>query len=189
MISKIKEAFAVIDELKSIKVELSNMKVEFSKTIAELKESEDTKKKNLDAENIELQNLKKQISLLKDQLSGSIAEINSELRDFRITRNSIQDKLYSEFKDESKQISKEMSSYLDDYKKLESEVKIISSKISGFSATIDSLNSLSKTILEKDFELKKYASILESNDRDKVNLLKKIDSLEKLLASMKRNRK
>jgi len=66
-------------------------------------------------------------------------------------------------------------------------MKKISGNIESFNVTINSLKSLSEEILKKDFELKNYAKILDNNDREKVELLKKIDYLEKLLSSMKRS--
>jgi septal ring factor EnvC (AmiA/AmiB activator) len=49
------------------------------------------------------------------------------------------------------------------------------------------LQTISKTIKEKDFSLEKYSKELDKKDQEKLRLLKKIDELESMLARMKRS--
>ena len=75
----------------------------------------------------------------------------------------------------------------DDYSELKGKVADILSKINLSSEEISKFMEISKTIKKEDFELTKFARHLIEMDREKLDLMRKIDSLERLVSKMRRN--
>lgn len=186
---KIRDMIDLSNQIGTLKEDFSQIK----NSIIEMKDSfqkdfeinKELKKKELK----DISDIKLELHELKKDFTNKLNHFDSELKSFDITKKNIQEKLYNEFLFETKKISSDMKDHLNYYKELEITMKDANSKIKDFSSNLEDIKQLSKTISKKDFELKNYQSILEKNDSEKVNLLKKIDSLERLLASMKRNKR
>jgi len=189
MLQKIKSMVELSNQIKELKTDFEKIKNEINSIKKfysdEIKSNKDLQKKELS----EISEIKNDLKILKENFSKKLETFNEELRSFNITKKNIQEKLYNEFETESKKISSEMKNHLSNYLELEVQMKNAGYKIKDFTNSINEMKQLSETISKKDFELKNYAKILEKNDNEKVQLLKKIDYLERLLASMRRTNK
>lgn len=189
MMGKIKDMMDLSSQVSSLKEDF----IQIKDSIIEMKDSfqkDFEKNKELQKKELsDISDIKTELHELKNDFTNKLNHFDSELKSFDITKKNIQEKLYNEFLLETKKISSDMKEHLNYYKELEITMKDANSKVRDFSNNLEEIKQLSKTISKKDFELKSYNTILEKNDSEKVNLLKKIDSLERLLASMKRNKK
>lgn len=187
MLGKLKEVVSLSDEIRELKGTLSTVQKELTEIRDKLN---DKSKGDEDSRIKEISNIKQMsddISKIRNELKVISTEYASELNAFRITKKNIQERLHDEFHNEAKTITTQMSTYLSSFKALESQMNMMAINIADFNNTMNSMKALAKTVSEKDFELKNYARILDNNDREKVELLKKIDSLEKLMSAMKRS--
>jgi chromosome segregation ATPase len=189
MFKKLKEVVSLSDEIRELKNILSTVQKELAEIKNQLgeKSKDDSDSRQKEAE--EIKQLTKEITKVKDEMRNVSREYSLELNAFRITKKNIQEKLYEEFSSDTKKLTLQMSTYLQSYKNLESQMNQITIRIMDFSSTIKTLKSLAEEVSKKDFELKNYAQILNQNDHEKVELLKKIDSLERLMSAMKRSKR
>lgn len=187
MLGKLKEVVSLSDEIRELKGTLSTVQKELTEIRDKLndksKGDEDSRIKEIS----DIKQMSEDISKIKNELKVISTEYASELNAFRITKKNIQERLHDEFHNEAKTITTQMSTYLSSFKALESQMNMMAINVADFNNTMNSMKALAKTVSEKDFELKNYARILDNNDREKVELLKKIDSLEKLMSAMKRS--
>ena len=187
MLGKLKEVVSLSDEIRELKGTLSTLQKELTEIKVQLNEYSKKNEDSRTKETEDIRQISRDILKIKDELQGVTREYSSELNAFRITKKNIQEKLHEEFHDESKKISLQMSTYLSSYKALESQMNMMAINIADFNNTINTMKTLAKTVSEKDFDLKNYAKVLDNNDHEKVELLKKIDSLERLMSAMKRS--
>jgi len=187
MLGKLKEVISLSDEIRDLKDSFSKLNAELKEIKNRLDDNATSSKDDRKKESEDLRILVSEISKIKSDMRTISDEYSSELNAFRITKKNIQERLSVEFRDESKKISSDMASHLSAYKDLESSMTKMSQNVDNFNVFLKSLKSLSEEIVKKDFELKNYAKVLDNNDREKVELLKRIDGLEKILSNMKRS--
>lgn len=191
MIQKFKDLSKVgehIDEIKG-QVESHNEDVtSMRESFAGLKEEVAELKSIVAKQNEELAGLReihKEFSEIKESFA-------KELYDFKIVKSDVQKKIMEKFDKEihdelAKNFSK-IKTDLDTFNKLKSDIELISSKTVKATEEIDKFNKIAKQVKEGDYNLSKYAKELAKADSEKVALLKKIDTLERLVSKQRRSK-
>lgn len=195
MIGKIKKAIDSIDDIenlkKEIRTEISFIKKEFRNSKQVFDEAINEIRKNSEEQ-------KSQNNLLLTEQKDSIKEVknlsddfNKVLNDFKLMSNNIQKKVIQEAVVE---IKKEISVYINNIKEktnnlneASKEIVDISKNISEILKIFNELKEISKNLKKEDFELSKYAEKLRENDKEKLELMRKIDNLERLIAKQRNN--
>jgi chromosome segregation ATPase len=193
MIQKIKDLMRInesIDEIKN-KIEdhqtsVSNLKGEMQKFRDELKLVKD----NLDAVH------NKQSTMVDDfhQSLERIKELNIDFKktiyDFTILRKDLQNQVLHKF---DTKLNDELINHLDElkdnaahYKDLKEKTAAILTSIKSLTDEMNKFREISRNIRKEDFELTKHAKIVTQLDKEKLNLMKKVDTLERLVAKMRR---
>lgn len=134
----------------------------------------------------------KQMNELLQTFSGHNSSISSEIHNFKANRLELSEGLSSQFKQQLVKSLSEMENTLKtDTAKVDSlskDLSTLQSSLKEAKAAILRLTDLSKAVKDSDFTLKEHAKALDKGNNEKLRLLKRIDSLESMLAKMKRNR-
>ena len=75
----------------------------------------------------------------------------------------------------------------EDYSELRKRVAEILSRLNMTSGEINKFLEISRSIRKEDFELTKFARHLLETDREKLELMRKIDTLERLVSKIRRS--
>lgn len=115
-------------------------------------------------------------------------DLEDEVKDFKIMKSKVvtkgMDEVHRQMKLEMDQVRLDVNVYND----LMSEVKDVSTKLEDATKEFERLSKIGSSIKETDFELEKFSKQLFSADKEKLELMKKIDTLERLVAQMRRRR-
>ena len=160
-------------------------------------------------------NLKNGINELKEQLNNHIGIINEknseffknfdeninimknvrdsfqkELFDFKLLKSQMQRKILEKFEEE---LQKELQIKLEnlnkdaqEYNELKKQITNITLKVNNLSEEINKFLNVSKNIKERDFEMTHFAKQLLEMDKEKLELMRKIDTLERLVSKIRR---
>jgi len=180
--------------------ELKERIVEQEKAISSLKEEFNSQAKLLEKTNSLLNEIiqkfdefKKREELRIGLLEKEIAEIEKRRKEFEgaVTnfnslRNRIEEMVCEKILEVvNKEISsinaktKKFESVEEDFAKLWNQVLLLEKQISKF-------NNIAANIKEVDFTLKRYMKEIELNDKEKLRLMKEIDTLKSIIAKMRR---
>ena len=186
MITKIKELMDVKGNLE----ELNKNVLDNNKTVSELKS--------------ELIQLKTELSEIKDHQKEFLKEFKEdlaiihnlkddfgrELFEFKLLKGQLQRKILDKFEEELQkdlQLNREtLKKDTEDYNELRKKVNEILSKVNLTSEEIGKFAEISKNIKKEDFELTKFARHLIDMDSEKLELMRKIDTLERLVSKIRR---
>lgn len=138
-------------------------------------------------------NQKEFLSNFKDNLdiiNESKESLRKEVYDFRLLKAQTQKKILEKFEQE---LSKELKLYseklktdLNEYNKLKEQMVSMVTKVKNVSDEINKFTEISKNIKKGDFELSKFANQLLEQDKEKLGLMRKIDTLERLISNIRR---
>jgi len=130
----------------------------------------------------------KEFSKAQSKIVDLEKEFKQEIESFKTLKKQMQKKVHDDVETQTKKLMEDMQNQISGYKLIESDMKNVHSRISDTHAEIDKLNRISKIISEKDFELVKFVKLLEKSGNEKLELLRKIDNLERLIAAMQKGR-
>lgn len=191
MIDKIRKTFKSVNEIEDIKNKLASAKKEIEdikESLVNIEKGMKEKSERYEKENkVMLEEKKKAIDVIK----SVGVDFQKELNDFKTLKNKLQTEIVSQV---ARDIRKEMDIYIMNIKqKIDSlnnaakDIENISSNSAKTMESIDKLRAISSEIKKEDFELVKYAHELHNNDKEKLNLMRKIDVLERLIAKQRRS--
>ena len=175
----------------------------------------DVIKNNLNYTTNSVNDLKSEIGTLKQQINENISEINNknneffknfnenvnvikelrhdfekELFDFKLLRSQLQKKIIEKFEEE---VSKELKIQIDTlkndseiYNDLKVNINKITEKVTILSQEINKFIAISSSIKKEDFELTRFTNKVLEMDREKLELMNKIDTLERLVSKIRR---
>lgn len=184
-----------IKDLMRIKDEISEISKKFDEN-AELVKSF----------NVNINSLKKEIDGLKEgqhklveklqEDSDIIKEVKEELRkeinDFKLIKSRMEKKLLECFEEEIKKELiprfERMEKHVKNFEDLGGKVAVIAGRVVNLSSELQKFCDISESIKKEDFELTKYANKLRSVENEKLELMRRIDTLERLIARMRRQR-
>jgi chromosome segregation ATPase len=184
------------------------------KELMKIKELIDEINGKINSNNEIINNLKSEINLLsnnlneiknaqKEFLTGFKENLNvvkdlrkdfeEEIHEFRLLKGQIQNKILENFE---KELQKELRFQIEnlkkdytDYEELKKKMDNVVNKMDNLGGEIDKFVNISNKIKERDFEMEKFAKQLLEMDKEKLNLMRKIDTLERLIARMRRHNK
>ncbi len=183
------------------------------KDLMQIKELIDGINKTVESHSNDVNSLKHELSELNKQLNeikgsqtefltnfkdnlGIINESKESLRkevyDFRLlkaqTQKNILEKFEEELSNELKLYSERLKNDLSEYNKLKEQTSATLTQIKSLSDEINKFTEISKNIKKEDFELTRFSSQLLQADKEKLELMRKIDTLERLISKMRRQR-
>ncbi len=117
-------------------------------------------------------------------------EIAKALSDLKALSTHVQSSIKQKITDELFELTREVKAKLEGAEKLKNEVATaatsVSSELSKLRADVAKLSAVAEKIKAEDFELGKFAQQLAAADSEKLRLMKQIDTLEMLIAKMRR---
>jgi len=185
------------------------------KELMETKEHIDIIKNNLNYTSSSVSELKKEITSLKEQLKEHIDEVShksdeffrnfeenmdiiknvrhdfeKEFFQFKLLKAQMQKKLIEKFEEElDKELkinTEKLREDADKYNELKENISEITKKISNLGQEIDKFVGISRNIKKEDFEMTKFAHQLLAMDKEKIELIRKVDTMERLVSKMRR---
>ena len=186
MLQKIKDLMKIKEEIDVINKNV----VENNKIISDLKEELISLKKELNDAKVNqqefLKNFKENLSIIKNLRE----DFGKELVDFKLLKGQLQRKILDKFEEELQkdlEVNREaLNKDTQDYNELRKKVAEILSKLNLTTEEINKFTEISKSIKKEDFELTKFARQLIDMDREKLELMRKIDTLERLVSKIRR---
>lgn len=159
----------VISELKSELISLKN----------ELKETKKTQDEFL-------KNFKENLFVIKNLRE----DFGKEIYEFKLLKGQLQKKILEKFEEELQndlEINRNsLKKDTEDYNELRKKVAEILSRLNLTSEEINKFIEISKGIKKEDFELTKFAKQIIEMDREKLELMRKVDTLERLVSKIRR---
>jgi len=186
MMQKIRDLLKTKEEMDLINKNIE----ENNKLISELKTELELLKRELN-ENQKIQleflrNFKENLNIIKNLKE----DFGKELVEFKLLKGQLQRKILDKFEEELQkdlEINREaLKKDAEDYNKLREKVAEILSRINMTSEEINKFMDISKNIKKEDFELTKFARHLIEMDKEKLELMRKIDTLERLISKIRR---
>lgn len=133
-----------------------------------------------------LKNFKENLAVIKNLRE----DFGKEIYDFRLLKGHLQRKILEKFEEELQkdlEINRDnLKKDADSYDELRKKAGEILSRLNLTSEEINKLTEISKSIKKEDFELTKFARHLMDMDREKLELMRKIDTLERLVSKIRR---
>ncbi len=185
------------------------------KDLMAVKEQIDIIRNNINHTSNSVDSLKTEVEALKQQINSNISDINGkhselfknfgediniikeirhefekELFQFQLLKTQLQKKMMEKFEEElGKELKIQMETLKTDsesYSNLKENVTKVSEKINTLSEEINKFIMISGNIKKEDFELTRFANKLQESDREKLDLMQKIDALERLVSKIRR---
>ncbi|MBI2559183.1 hypothetical protein HYW20_07725 [Candidatus Woesearchaeota archaeon] len=168
---------ANMEESSRIISELKNELISLKKDFGELNKNQDEF----------LKNFKENLAVIKNLRE----DFGKEVYDFRLLKGQLQRKILDKFEEELQkdlEVNREnLKKDADDYNDLRKKVAETLSGLSLTSGEINKFVEISRSIKKEDFELTKFARHLIDMDREKLELMRKIDTLERLVSKIRRS--
>ena len=115
-------------------------------------------------------------------------DFSKELSEFKLAKSRMESKFQDAVQRDLKQYIADLRQNLSGFHDVSKETVVLTKDLRSARAEIDKFNAIAKKLQEKDFDLFKFSKQLEAMNREKLNLLKKIDFLEKLVARERRRK-
>lgn len=135
-----------------------------------------------------LTNLQEDLRVIKNLRE----DFAGEMYQFKLLKSQMQRKILEQFEDEmQKELKFQMNNLEKDHAQYEDMKKSMGSmsvKLNNLTEEVNKFLSISSSIKEKDFEMEKFAKELLELDSEKLQLMKKIDTMERLVSKMRRGR-
>ena len=170
-------------EFREQKKETEELRKELNKTTEEATKTNKTLEALQKKQEEYTQKLDNNITLI-DQARK---EFEEQIREFKIRKTSMEQQLLEKTDNEVKQQLERLKTDVNSYNELKKELTIINLTITKLDSEIKKFTDISQNIKAKDFELERYARELGKKDNEKLELMKKIDTLERLLGKERRN--
>jgi hypothetical protein len=128
------------------------------------------------------------ISLAFQDSVKDINKITMELAVFKPSmQQTILDKTTTILEQELANATNKIFAELSGFSSAKESFKDVVKQVKSVEFELVRLQTIAKTIGEQDVSLERYAKELEKNDRQKLELMKRVDDLERLLAKIKRD--
>ena len=179
-VTKVKEEIDVINKnIEENSKIISDLKAELESLRNELKELGSSQKEFL-------KNFRENLTVIKNLRE----DFGKELVEFKLLKGQLQRKILDKFEEELQkdlELNREnLKKDTDDYNELRKKAAEMLSRMSLTSEEINKFIEISRSIKKEDFELTKFARHLMDMDREKLELMRKIDTLERLVSKIRR---
>lgn len=190
MIKKIKGLLQIKDEIDKINDKLNNTTESVNNLRVDISIVREQMNKHLTEFNDKNNNFFKNFDENIESMKNIKANFEQEFFDFKLFKSQAQKKILEKFEEE---LQKELKLNLDnlnkdavEYKELKNQISNITLKVDNLTGELNKFVNISRNIKEKDFEMKHFAKQLIDMDKEKLDLMRKIDSLERLVSRMRR---
>ena len=185
------------------------------KDLMAMKDEIDVIKNNINYTANTINDLKTEVTALKEQINNNINEISNknneffrnfneniesmkavrhdfekELFQFKLLKAQLQKKIIEKFEEELDNELKVQTGKLnadaEAYNGLKENISRITNKVASLSEEMNKFISISSNIKKEDFELTRFANKLLEMDKEKLELMQKIDTLERLVSKIRR---
>jgi len=188
MIQKIKDLMQIKELIDNLTNDITNLKQEFDPVKSELT--------NIKQQfNTDLQEMKSQQkefiasnSVIIKQINESRQEFDKEITDFKLQKTNMQKQMMEQGENELKDSLERIKADVASYNELKNQVNTISSHIENLSGEINKFTAISRNLKEKDFALEKFSNKIFEADQEKLELMRKIDALQRLIARERRSK-
>ena len=186
MLQKIKDLMRTKEEIDAISRNIA----ENSRIVSELKDELNSLKKELaetkKSQDEFLKSFKENLFVIKNLRE----DFGKEIYEFKLLKSQLQKKILEKFEEELQkdlEVNRDsLKKDADDYNELRKKVAEILSGLNLTGGEISKFIEISKSIKKEDFELTKFARQLVDMDREKLELMRKIDTLERLVSRIRR---
>ena len=158
---------------------ISGLKAELESLNKELTETKKTQDEFL-------KNFKENLFVIKNLKD----DFGREIYEFKLLKAQLQKKILEKFEEELQkdlEVNRDaLKKDTEDYNELRKKVAEILSRLNFTTEEINKFIEISKSIKKEDFELTKFARQITDMDREKLELMRKIDTLERLVSKIRR---
>ncbi len=189
MIQKIKDLMKIKELVDSVNETVSKQ----NETVEQLNSKVSSLNSDIECVKNEFSAFKQESGELVLSLKNAVQEIKqtkqdfvAEMNDFKLQRTQMQKKMLERADGELGEHMERLRSDVSRYNDLKTQIDSINSQLNGVQAEIGKFVTISSRIKEKDFELVSFAKQLKSLDDEKLELMRKIDTLERLVSKQRR---
>ncbi len=115
-------------------------------------------------------------------------ELKEDVLNVRVLRGQMQNRVVERLDEELLAIADQTKERLQSFSAVSEDADHFSRRFDAAAKEILRFNDIAQRIKEKDFELNGYARELQRREKEKIELIRKVDSLERLAASLRRKR-
>jgi hypothetical protein len=124
------------------------------------------------------------------QIQKAKDDFHQEISDFKLVKSRLEKKLSESFTEEIKEFLLPKLDRLDkaitEFEATGTKSSVLSNNLSKLSEEINKFVAISEHIKQGDYDLRKFAAQLQTADKEKLELMRKIDSLERLASTLRR---
>ena len=137
--------------------------------------------------------IQKRLETQLDGIEGLRERLKEEVGEMKILKSTLRERIVNDILQEVREEIvlgvDRLKTDVRAYNELKNELRSIHTEMATMKEEFKKFITISKHIREADFELTNHAKRLASADREKVELLKKVDSLQRLLGKERRDRR
>jgi len=191
MIKKIKELMETKEQIDIIKNNLNYTTTAVDELKTEIDSLKHNVKNNLDDIESKSRDVLKNFQEDVEMIKGLRHDFEKELYQFKLLKSQMQKKLLEKFEEElGKELKMQTDKLQDDsevYNELKENIGEMTIKVNHLGEEINKFLKISQTIKKEDFEMTRFASKLREMDREKLDLMRKLDTMERLVSKMRRH--
>jgi len=187
MIQKIKDLMKIKEQIDEINKHIEENSKVTSNLRIELEDLKKGLKETKESEQEFLKNFKDNLFVIKNLRE----DLGKEVYEFKLLKSQLQRKILEKFEEELQkdlEVNREaLRKDAENYNELRKKAAEILSRLALTSEEISKFVEISRNIKKEDFELTKFAGHLIEMDKEKLELMKKIDTLERLVSKIRRS--
>jgi chromosome segregation ATPase len=187
MIQKIKDLMNIQNQI----TEISDKFNQNSKHVQELIETINNLRKEIDSLKESQNSLVLKFKQDTDAVKESKEELRKEVNDFKLIKSRLEIKLvealHEELKNELSPRFDRLERHIKDFENLGLQVGVIANRVTNLSGELQKFTDISQNIKKEDFELNRFANQLRAMSNEKLDLMKRLDSMERLVAKVRRS--
>jgi len=116
------------------------------------------------------------------------SELASNVVNIQVLKGQLQNHIVNKVSEELQQFVGQFKGKVDEMSKLQSEMLLIATDVNKVRDELNRFTAVSTRLKDMDFQLTNYALKLESNDKEKLQLMRQIDSLQRLVSKLRQQR-
>ncbi|MBT3407173.1 hypothetical protein HN415_00660, partial [Candidatus Woesearchaeota archaeon] len=182
MITKIKELMQIKDLIDDLTSKIQNQEKAITKSNEEVVEF----KNQIIELNIENSKALKNIKNNTESIKDFKEDLKKELYEFKLFKKDIQNKFIEKIDSDISTIKNSMKKDVAEFNETKKNLDLKLNKIEKLDDEIVKLTNITKKLNAADFNLVNHKKNLDNNEKEKLELLNKIDNLERLCAKFKR---
>jgi len=190
MIQKIKDLMTIREQIDVIKNNLNYTTNSMNDLKTEIGGLKQHINENMDDVNNKNNEFAKNFSENMELMKTIRQDFQKELFDFKLMKTQLQKNIMEKFEEElGKELKIQIGTLKNDsntYNELKENINKITEEVNNLGEEINKFVAISRNIKKEDFELTKFANQLFEMDKEKLELMRKIDTLERLVSKIRR---